>query len=107
MPSKYLLSLTTNSPASKPVVSALQRWARQFVLGALAFYKRWISPLLPPACRFYPTCSQYASDAVAYHGVVRGTWLAVRRLLRCHPWHVGGYDPVPGCPRCVNPGDGR
>jgi putative membrane protein insertion efficiency factor len=58
-------------------------------------YKRWVSPLLPPACRFEPTCSEYARDAVELHGVWRGTGLALWRLLRCHPFSRGGFDPVP------------
>ena len=53
------------------------------------------SPLPPPACRFTPTCSQYAIEAIEKHGPVRGLWLALRRLLRCHPWGGSGYDPVP------------
>ena len=61
----------------------------------LRFYKRAVSPLLPPACRFTPTCSEYAYEAVARHGVARGGWLATKRLLRCHPLSAGGYDPVP------------
>lgn len=69
---------------------------RRAVLGGIALYRRWISPLLPPACRFRPTCSEYAYEAVAVHGVLRGGWLAVRRLVRCGPWHPGGWDPVPG-----------
>ena len=69
---------------------------RQLVVALLRGYKRWLSPLLPPACRFEPTCSQYMSDAIAGHGLLRGAWLGVRRLGRCHPWHPGGYDPVPG-----------
>lgn len=63
-------------------------------------YRKWISPLLPPACRFYPSCSEYAMDALREHGAMRGSWLAARRLLRCGPWHPGGVDPVP--PRQVN-----
>jgi hypothetical protein len=67
---------------------------RQFCLGLLALYQRWISPALPPACRFEPTCSCYASQAIRRYGVARGSLLAVRRLLKCHPFHPGGYDPV-------------
>ena len=63
--------------------------------GAFRLYKRAISPLLPPACRFTPTCSEYAREAVLRHGLVRGLGLAARRLLRCHPFHAGGHDPVP------------
>lgn len=62
--------------------------------GALRFYKRFISPLLPPACRFHPTCSEYAQEALEKHGVVKGLWKALFRLLRCHPFSRGGYDPV-------------
>ncbi len=65
------------------------------VVGLLRGYKLLISPLLPPACRFQPTCSEYAIEAVTVHGVFRGSAMAVRRLLRCHPWSAGGYDPVP------------
>jgi len=57
-------------------------------------YQVLISPLLPPACRFTPTCSEYAIEAVRHHGALRGVYLAARRLLRCHPFHPGGYDPV-------------
>ena len=57
-------------------------------------YQVLISPLLPPACRFTPTCSEYAIEAVRQHGALRGTYMAARRLLRCHPFHPGGYDPV-------------
>ncbi|WP_051681939.1 membrane protein insertion efficiency factor YidD [Cellulomonas sp. HZM] len=65
------------------------------VLGLLRLYQRFISPMTPPTCRFYPSCSQYAVIAVQRHGAVRGTWLAARRLLRCHPWNPGGVDDVP------------
>jgi uncharacterized protein len=58
-------------------------------------YRMLISPLLPPACRFYPSCSRYALDALGAHGLIRGTWLSVARLLKCHPFHPGGVDPVP------------
>ncbi|PZG22913.1 membrane protein insertion efficiency factor YidD [Micromonospora craterilacus] len=68
--------------------------ARMLTLPIIA-YRRWISPALPARCRFYPSCSAYALEAVARHGALRGTGLAVRRLSRCHPFNPGGYDPVP------------
>ena len=66
--------------------------------GGIRFYRRWISPMTPPACRFQPTCSADALEAVETYGAARGGWLAVRRLLRCHPFHRGGFDPVPPPP---------
>ncbi len=61
----------------------------------IRFYQKCISPLTPPCCRFTPTCSQYAVEAITKHGPIKGLYLAVRRLLRCHPWGGSGYDPVP------------
>ena len=69
--------------------------ARSAALFLLRFYKRFISPLLPPMCRFEPTCSMYTMQAVEKYGVPRGVWLGMRRLLRCHPFNPGGWDPVP------------
>lgn len=61
----------------------------------IKFYQKFISPLTPPSCRFTPTCSQYALEALRKHGPIKGIWLAIRRILRCHPWGGSGYDPVP------------
>ncbi|MFQ6273606.1 membrane protein insertion efficiency factor YidD [Kutzneria viridogrisea] len=69
--------------------------AARVLLLPIRGYQRWISPLLPPSCRFYPSCSAYAVEALTVHGALRGSWLTVRRLLRCGPWHPGGLDPVP------------
>ena len=64
------------------------------VIAALKGYKMLVSPLLPSACRYRPTCSEYMLDAVEHYGVLRGIWLGLKRLGRCHPFHEGGYDPV-------------
>ncbi len=68
---------------------------RAIAILPLRFYKRFVSPLLPPACRYLPTCSEYAMEAVMTHGLFRGGWLAIKRICRCHPWGGSGYDPVP------------
>ena len=60
----------------------------------IRFYRRFISPILPPACRFYPTCSQYALEAVERYGMLKGCWLTLKRLSKCHPYHPGGFDPL-------------
>ena len=68
---------------------------KRIALAAVRFYQMAISPWFPPACRYYPSCSSYAIEAIERHGVARGVLLAVKRVLRCHPLHEGGYDPVP------------
>jgi putative membrane protein insertion efficiency factor len=68
---------------------------RHPLASAIRGYKRLVSPLLPPACRFVPTCSEYAAEAIEKHGPLRGVFLAMRRIVRCAPWHPGGIDPVP------------
>ena len=72
---------------------------RSLVRGAIRFYQLALSPLVGPACRFYPSCSQYALTAVLRFGLLRGGALALARLARCHPFHPGGFDPVPAAPR--------
>lgn len=67
---------------------------QRVVVAVIRAYQWVLRPLLPPTCRFHPTCSDYALDAVRQHGAFRGAFLALRRILRCHPWHPGGYDPV-------------
>ncbi len=68
---------------------------RGFLVLAIRGYQLWVSPLLPATCRYYPTCSAYALEALERHGAINGSWLAIRRLTRCHPFRPGGYDPVP------------
>lgn len=65
------------------------------LLTLIAGYRRFVSPLLGPRCRFYPSCSEYTAIAIARHGALRGSWLGLRRISRCHPWNPGGVDPVP------------
>ncbi len=79
--------MSAGRPARRPV--------RRALLAAIGFYSRAISPAFPPRCRFLPTCSAYAAEAIERHGALRGSGLALRRLLKCAPWHPGGYDPVP------------
>lgn len=73
----------------------LRRIITTLLLAPIYFYRSFISPLTPPSCRFTPTCSQYAIEAIKRHGPLRGTWLAIRRIMRCHPCGGSGYDPVP------------
>ena len=81
----------------------------RMLMAAVSGYRRFLSPLLPPRCRFEPSCSAYALEALRVHGAVRGLWLATARIARCHPFHPGGYDPVPprdGCAKRPRNGTG-
>lgn len=77
--------------------------ARTLLVASLRGYKRWVSPLMPPACRFHPSCSEYAAESVEVHGALKGSVLAAGRLLRCHPWSAGGFDPVPTATAAASP----
>lgn len=68
---------------------------KRVMIEIIRFYRRFISPCFPPCCRYTPTCSQYALEAIEKYGAVKGGWMAFRRILRCNPFHRGGYDPVP------------
>ena len=76
-------------------MSIFFRWLTFLLIAPIRFYRRFISPYTPPSCRYTPTCSQYAIEALRKHGPFKGLWLAVRRILHCHPWGGHGYDPVP------------
>ena len=67
---------------------------KSILVALIRFYQLCISPLLGYNCRYYPTCSQYAIEAIEQKGIIKGCWMAVKRICRCHPWHEGGYDPV-------------
>ncbi len=85
----------TSEPTRRPGPVA------RVLLVPINFYRRWISPVLPPTCRFEPSCSAYAVEALTTHGALRGSWLTIHRLARCAPWGRAGYDPVP--PRRTGP----
>ena len=68
---------------------------KKLMIGMIRFYQRCLSPLLPNVCRYRPTCSEYFIEALMMHGVIKGSWLGIKRILRCHPWGGSGYDPVP------------
>lgn len=78
-----------------PPTSLLDKAAARLLSMPVLLYRASISPLLPPSCRFTPTCSAYALEALRRHGALKGTWLTLKRLARCHPWGGSGYDPVP------------
>jgi putative membrane protein insertion efficiency factor len=83
--------------------SAVVRAARAVVKGLIRGYQRFVSPLFPRSCRFHPTCSAYALTSIERFGVVRGGWLAIKRIARCNPFHPGGFDPVPNTLRSNKP----
>ncbi|WP_416827777.1 membrane protein insertion efficiency factor YidD [Ectobacillus polymachus] len=68
---------------------------KHILISIIRFYQKAISPLTPPSCRFYPTCSHYGIEAIKIHGALKGSWLTIKRISKCHPFHPGGFDPVP------------
>jgi len=93
--------METGSPSSpscsrkRAFFARIKRIIAKFLRGGIVFYRKCVSPLFPPSCRYYPTCSAYALEAIEKHGPAKGSWLSIKRILRCHPWKDGGYDPVP------------
>ncbi|MBL8985684.1 MAG: membrane protein insertion efficiency factor YidD [Gemmatimonadetes bacterium] len=76
-------------------LAAAGQWPRRAGIALIRGYQRFISPAFPPRCRFSPSCSQYTLEAVERYGLVRGSWMGLKRIARCHPFHPGGFDPVP------------
>ena len=87
--------MTAATAARVGHVIRVKEMPRRLLMGLIWLYQSTLGPSLPPACRFEPTCSHYAYTAIERHGVLRGSWLAIRRLARCQPWGSSGYDPVP------------
>ena len=79
----------------RSIIHSIGAFIGRLLILPIRFYQKYISPHTPPACRFTPTCSQYAIDAIGKYGAAKGGWLAAKRLMRCHPWGGHGYDPVP------------
>jgi putative membrane protein insertion efficiency factor len=91
---------------ARRVVNAVGRAAVRGLIFLIQLYRHMVSPLRPATCRFVPTCSQYAVDALAEYGLIRGGWLSATRLAKCGPWHRGGWDPIPDRPGCRTNFDG-
>lgn len=86
------------SPPARALLRTAGMAAARFVVRLIQLYRHMVSPLRPATCRFVPTCSQYAVDALTEYGLIRGGWLAMARLAKCGPWHRGGWDPIPERP---------
>ncbi len=80
---------------TRPVMNFLKLLPRRIAMGLIKVYRYCLSPIMARHCRFYPSCSSYAQEALEHHGFLKGSFLTLKRLLRCHPWHPGGFDPVP------------
>lgn len=88
-------------------MARINRLLQKIFTGLIRFYQLFISPILGNRCRFHPTCSHYMTEAIESYGVLHGIWLGLRRLLKCHPFHPGGYDPMPKAPTEPQPTEGR
>lgn len=91
----FRVRITRAGEIARRALEVTRRGAVTALVAVLRFYRRWISPLFPPQCRFYPSCSAYAIEALQVHGAARGVGLTLVRLVKCAPWHPGGLDPVP------------
>ena len=89
------MSADTHRPADAPAAGH-RTFGRTVAMGLIRGYQRTVSPLLGSNCRYHPSCSHYTYEAIEIHGVARGSWLGIKRIGRCHPFHEGGFDPVPG-----------
>ena len=76
-------------------MARIGEWGKRILIGLIRFYQLFLSPVFSPSCRYEPTCSEYAREAILTRGIWSGLWLSLRRILRCHPWSRGGHDPVP------------
>jgi uncharacterized protein len=83
------------APSPRSTMATINCFFGKIIIVFISIYRYFISPVLGNRCRFFPSCSEYAKTAVQKHGPWRGSWLALKRIARCHPWHAGGYDPVP------------
>jgi putative membrane protein insertion efficiency factor len=101
------MTAVSSSPATTPVAGRHRLSPPAWLVVKLIRGYQVLMAWSPPRCRFAPSCSQYALEAVVEHGAVRGSWLAVRRLGRCHPWNPGGFDPVPRANTCSHDSEGR
>ena len=96
-------TVTSNRDNQKEQPARVESWAVLIALKLIEIYQRYLSPLTPPSCRFYPTCSHYTYEAIARFGLAHGVWLGLKRLCKCQPFHPGGYDPVPELPVVMPP----
>jgi len=91
----FLVRMRSKGVGLAAIVTGCPKMIRQLLIRLISLYQYLLSPLMPPTCRFTPSCSQYACEVIAKYGTWRGSWLSIKRVARCNPWHPGGYDPAP------------